>query len=310
MTSRMSKIVLPEDMTILYLVRLPQTAPPAFRKARSFVDQSPRYAIDELWRDTRYLLQHAQAQRKYFYAALARLYESDLHRRAKNLDAAKASARQAKTWLSMQLRILARYHEGIADYQLGLLDYLQGRKRPTYQHLTTALQLLDEVKALWIREGGHTHLEDCRDLCHWITNILILYDEVYAAEDKMVIPVYEADDVGEDVKYHLVEAVAVSQGRLTTATVDRPAQVREGDEGYALHYFAVRVKRDRQYVRESKPGDLVIVQRTSASPAVDAASPSSKTSPVSTPKREFEFHFPYGEIKGEPRLIMGGEEEQ
>jgi hypothetical protein len=308
MNAQTAKLILPDEVTPRYLVRFLESPAPIFEKATAFYD-SRHYTIDELWKQTRYVFRSAQALRDFQTAALSKLLESDLCRREHDTKAALAAAEWAQSWLALRHENTARYYEGITHYQLGILHYLKCDEPRAHTDLGKAWKLLEEIKQLWHSEGGHPFLQRCTQLHAWTLDLMSLCEEVCAAADKIVIPVYEPE--GEELR--LVEAIAVSLHQLTTATTDQQSHnvaAAHDDTADILYYFAVRINRDQQYVRESKSGDLVVVQRTSPSSTSDAGPASSKTSPVSTPKREFEFLFPYGEMKGEPRLIIGGEEQR
>jgi hypothetical protein len=139
----------------------------------------------------------AWGERERYAAALVRLYQADLLNRQERWEEALDAVHEARGWLKLQVSQRARYNEAIAVYFEGLVHYILHADQRATQTFIHAQGLLQESERFWKFQGEDAHIEDCRNVTRWITQLLALRSQsAPGGEEIMIVPVYELENQG------------------------------------------------------------------------------------------------------------------
>jgi hypothetical protein len=277
----MRRIFIPEELTPLYLVE-PAEMPSPLREMLPSPELplQDQNAIQKALTAAEALFTAAWGERERYAAALVRLYQADLLNRQERWEEALDAAHEASGWLKLQVSQKARYNEAIAAYFEGMIHYILHADQRATQTFIHAQGLFQESERFWKLQGEDAHIEDCRNVIRWITQLLALRSQsAPGGEEIMIVPVYELEN---QVLWVRISALAVpllalsmpvesvrSQG---TNTAFLPLDINTVTflvPGAKQFYFALKVRTDGELVSKSQAGDYLLVEAATTTSTSD-----------------------------------------
>ncbi len=274
----MRRVFIPEELTPLCLVD-PAEMPSPLREMLPSPELPlwGQEAIQEALTAAEALFTAAWGERERYAAALVRLYQADLLNRQERWEEALDAAREASGWLKLQVSQKARYNEAIAAYFEGVVHYILHADQRATQTFIHAQGLLQESERFWKLQGEDTHLEDCRNVIRWITQLLALRSQTEPGGDAvMIVPVYELEN---QVLWVRISALVVPLSELSmpvelvhsqeAPTAFLPLDINTVTflvPGTKQFYFALKVQTDGELVPKSQAGDYLLVEAAATTP--------------------------------------------
>ncbi|MBN1486383.1 MAG: hypothetical protein JW981_02000 [Anaerolineae bacterium] len=200
-------------------------------------------------------------------AALALLYKADLFRSLLRWEEALEACSRASDWLRMVVTPTARYNEAIAAYLEGILHFALRADIKATQSFVLALELLGASGYYWNFEGYDKRVIDCQHLSQWITDIQDS-QELPPDEFFVLVPVYELDNS----HFARKDLIPIYPARISMPIEALCDDVESGNvplniDSLSLfefrpqaNYLIFRALLDGQWVKESRAGDMLLVE--------------------------------------------------
>jgi tetratricopeptide (TPR) repeat protein len=216
----------------------------------------------------------ARSMRDYNAQALVFLYHAEILYRMLRLEEALEHTRHALSWLRAEVTQVAGYNRAIALYFEGLLHFLLRADAHALQAFTAAQEALEESERFWGFEKNVIRCANCRTLIRWISKLQGLATQRPSGELTMIVPVYEM------VNRTLVLIDALP---ITPFLVQLPRDAINAylPENYVpldieaalflqlwpdVHYLALKILHDGELLRQSRAGDMLLIEATSPVP--------------------------------------------
>jgi tetratricopeptide (TPR) repeat protein len=206
--------------------------------------------------------------------ALVYLYKAEILHRMLRWEEALEDTRQALRWLRAEVTQVAAYNKAVAVYFEGLLHFILRADTNALQAFSAAQEALVESERFWGFEKNITRANNCRTLARWISRLQELAADTPPGELVMIVPAYEI--VNRTLT--LVDALSITPFlmQLPRETLRQylPANYVPLDIEAALflqlwpdtHYLALKIPHDGELVRQSRAGDMLLIEATSPAP--------------------------------------------
>ncbi|MBN1259129.1 MAG: hypothetical protein JXB35_00470 [Anaerolineae bacterium] len=220
----------------------------------------------------------ARGQRDRYTEALINLCRADLFHRLERWEDALDALQAAVQWLQYQVVPTARYNEGIALYFEAVVHYILHADDKAMQHFAQAQSLLEESERYWMHHLGDTVLTRCQAARHWIARLVDVRGQTRPGTSTIIVPLFTPAAGGYAPE---IDALVIDLGRLRlpVSMVDvyaRPTWAPLDLETVPLllprpgaYFIAVRIDRDGAFTPESRCGDAVLLEVTTAEDAAD-----------------------------------------
>jgi len=216
----------------------------------------------------------ARSTRDQNAQALVYLYQAEVLHRMLRWEEALAHTQQALRWLHAEVTQVADYNKAVALYFEGLLHFILRADAQALQAFNAAQEALAESESFWGFEKNVARAANCRTLTRWISKLRGLTSDTPPGELVMIVPAYEM------VNRTLVLIDALS---ITPFLVQLPRDAVDAylPENYVpldieavlflqlwpdVHYLALKILRDGELVRQSRAGDMLLIEATSSVP--------------------------------------------
>ena len=267
----MRHVFIPYELTPLYLVNSTEVSS-IFKRLLPMGKYPPlelSTALEDALSISRQALSVAQHQHKKESAALIYLCQADLLWRLERWEESLDATRMAVRKFEIEISCTASYNQAIAVYFEGILHYILHADEKAILTFIRAQEILQENESDWAYDGEDEYAENCQDVVCWITQLLQLRTQSLPGADVMIVPVYE---YGDQETRATISALVVP-----LATMHLPPQLLgthaaigwiplEIDTVPLLrispgcYYFALKAKKDKYIVPESKAGDTVLME--------------------------------------------------
>ncbi len=316
----MRLVYVPEELTPFYLLEL-REIPTSFRDRLQ--DDLRRYHDAGQWEKALALIEQlfsaAWARHDESTAALLALYQADILRRMQRWAEALEHTQQALSRLRQEVTRIAAYNRAVALYFLGLLHFVLRADAHTLRAFTDAQEILDESERYWGFENNMARVATCRDMGRWMSGLLALSSRMPLSEWVMIVPVYELENQ---------TLLRTGVTMVTPVQVMLPAE--KLGEYLPSHYIPVEIeplpflqlRPDARYmalkiltagdlVKQSRPGDILLVEVVSSDPATRMAALTREAPFVRRTDGRILF-APHGQAGGGwiPRVLIRKEKEE
>jgi tetratricopeptide (TPR) repeat protein len=229
---------------------------------------------DETIKMTEQIFPTARSARDPNAQALVYLYEAEALYRMVRLEEALEHTRQALSWLHAEVTQVASYNKAVALYFEGLLHFILRADAHALQAFNAAQEALVDSERFWDFEKNVIRSTACRTLARWMSKLVNLTSSTPPGDLVMIIPVFEM--VNRTLV--LIDALPISPFLVQ---LPRDALNAYLPENYVpleieavlflqlwpeVHYLALKILRDGQLVRQSRTGDMLLIEATSPVP--------------------------------------------
>ncbi len=169
----MSRIFIPEELTLLHLVAFPDAVTLPFRTLHEALHiEMLRGDSREAKKAAENLERIASSAGETYIAALAHLYLADVTRHQHTT--ALRTLTRAVTSLHNESRAIARYNEALGYYLQGIIHCARDKDAEVSQSFGRATQLLEQARHRESFFGAHPRSPDIEKLIRWMTELLML----------------------------------------------------------------------------------------------------------------------------------------
>ncbi len=213
----------------------------------------------------------ARSEQDQYALALALLYQSDILRKLLRWEDALDLAQRAVQGTRLGVTQVARYNQAVATYVEGLLHYILRGDDKAIQSFMLAQRLFVESERYWGFEHHAAHVEDCRNVVRWMTDLLAFQGQIPPGDWGGIVPVYELVNhvlirVGVKVilPYQVIIPPETLRDYLPSEYIPLEIeqlpfiQLRPG-----AHYLALKILTDGHWIKESQVGDLLLIEMVS-----------------------------------------------
>jgi len=267
----MRRIFVPYELTPLHLANFAEVSPTLKRLLPT--GEYPPFELSITIEDALSAFEQAlsvvQRRHKKKSEALIHLCQADLLWRLGRWEESLDTVRIATKKFEFEIGRIVSYNQAIAVYFEGILHYVLHADEKALQTFARAQEMLQENEQDLSCDGEDEWAENCRDVERWISQLLQLRTQSLPGADVMIVPVYE---YGDQNARATINALSVS-----LATMYLPAQLLgtcasigwiplEIDTVPLLnispgsHYFALKIKEDKEFVPESRAGDALLME--------------------------------------------------
>jgi tetratricopeptide (TPR) repeat protein len=206
--------------------------------------------------------------------ALVYLYQAEALYRLGCLEEALEHTQQALVWLRSEVTQVATYNQAVAFYFEGLLHFVLRADAQALYAFNAAQEALVPSERFWDFEKNAIRSTACRTLSRWMPRLANLRANTPPGEMVMVVPVYEM--VNRTLT--LVDALSV---KPFLVQLPHDALATYLPRNYVpleieavlflqlwpdVHYLALKILRKSELVRESRVGDMLLIEATSSVP--------------------------------------------
>jgi tetratricopeptide (TPR) repeat protein len=216
----------------------------------------------------------ARSMRDQNAQALVYLYKAEILHRMLRWEEALEHTQQALSWLRAEVTQVAAYNKAVAVYFEGLLHFILRADANALQAFSTAQEALVESERFWGFEKNITRANNCQILARWISKLQELASDNSPGELVMIVPAYEI--VNRTLA--LVDALSITPFlvQLPKEALGEylPANYVPLEIEAVLflqlwpdtHYLALKIPGDGELVRQSRAGDILLIEVTSPAP--------------------------------------------
>ena len=210
--------------------------------------------------------------------ALVYLYQAEALYRLLRLEEALERTQQALVWLRSEVTQVATYNQAVALYFEGLLHFILRADAYALYAFNAAQEALMPSERFWDFEKNAIRSTACRTLSRWMPKLLNLTTSTPLGELVMVVPVYEM--VNRTLT--LIDALSVRPFLVQLPTDALETYLPKNYVPLEIeavlflqlwpdvHYLALKILRRSELVRESRIGDMLLIEATTSVPPQEA----------------------------------------